>query len=128
MNENKKPSPDEMLAKAQEAAGIPTLKDYISTIMTLRECGWSDRKIADWFCKQGYQVTFGQIYYVRSRHIDEETARELDESVYDRPVSAEEHNFNLAMRNRAEREREMDARVEALEREERGEPLPPTEE
>ncbi len=61
------PTPDEMLRFAEAAKEDYELEDYYESIMTLRDHGWSDRRIARWFNNFGIKATFSQVYYVRTK-------------------------------------------------------------
>lgn len=60
------PSPEDVHGAALKAANYPRLKEYYPTVSMLRESGWSDRKIAKFLKSQGMDVTFSQIYYLRT--------------------------------------------------------------
>ncbi len=75
---NKIPTPEELLEEAKEIYTDPNLKDYISTINTLRAKGFTWRQIAGWISERGIKCNHNEVYYLFRKN---EAARiEIEES------------------------------------------------
>lgn len=62
------PSPEETLEDAAEEAAEIDIGDYMSTILTLRDRGFSWRRIAQWFNRRGFDFNHIAIYRAYQEH------------------------------------------------------------
>lgn len=87
-------NPNDLLAEAQEVInnGGIFLDDYSETMWSLRNAGWSFRRIAEWMTSKGIECTHNQVYYVLSKGVTEQQdATELDIDFRDEEIEANIH-------------------------------------
>tara|TARA_B110001469_G_C9561585_1_gene278573 strand:+ start:140 stop:418 length:279 start_codon:yes stop_codon:yes gene_type:complete len=87
-------NPNDLLAEAQEVInnGGFFLEDYSETMWSLRNAGWSFRKIAEWMTNKDIECTHNQVYYVLSKDTTlQQDAEELDVDFRDEEIEANTH-------------------------------------
>lgn len=71
MNEENLPSPDALLAEAEQERSPNILSSYWAVMHTLRNKGFSYREIAAWLSGRGVQVDHNEVYRAYTRELSD---------------------------------------------------------
>jgi hypothetical protein len=79
------PPPEWLFREAEQEPDLRTLSDYVDSIQTLRDKGFSYREIAEWLSERGVEADHNAVYRVYTNSLSDhdaglESEREAEEA------------------------------------------------